>query len=1226
MLPRVKSRLLNKSMTAVGVQTDGLGLDRSFGTLDRTAVMRSFVENLPRLCLKSPAIFPEVQASHNQEFLQANYPDVLLLESWLTEMVERITVNKKQELFSKGFLGDTLLTYKLESTIQDVDVHRMWAKVKQMDWVKRENLYKAGVTAANVERLYRAFYQYAVGFPSVVQQIVQESPETSEIAIHCLSVFTALYFEIVKTMHGDHVAVKCLDRHQEGVFDKMQAYEESLQTCAKQLAESEQRVNDLEDSLSDAMVSGDAARLEAGKLRDSKLAMMQQLQKTTLAHQAKLDEQELRVQDLLMLLKSAREKTDDASVEMANVKQIHTNEQKLWAEQIDAAAQEKTDINRRMASVSVELAALHLNLWKPKDGTVKSRPSLINTAEIVNSFAVTVQRIRGSAAQERREVDFECTQSEKDKEEKLAKMRDIVTQTESREQGILKEIQVLKASLKASMATADGLQNDLGSAHLRMARQISMTRYSRKVGRRLLLRHIAEVTVLRRRARGRCLERATSSESIKGVTIEKSVSIASVEDLTPELETAQRQLEEEWARHKKAEVERAVELQALLDATRAKFGALSARLDESQRGALQKEELQQSLELSQQRVRDVQEQMARNESVREGEISRRDEHIERLKESIKQKQDAHNETSAQLRKLRAGHVVHHAKGNLTRSRLEKHLSDANTRLTSVELHDKDATAKLTSQSKTLANAESELSRARMFIAKQTKEFAAVKEGATVQLKGLETKMEHARDRASVAEKVLEEYRGNTEPQLEALKLSNDKLEEKVDNNARLIERLEDDLVTQVDEISELEAILQRERDQNAHNENAVSRLEREKVSFFETVQNATQKAEQQQGNKQELEELYEFAQQQIVELLARIQNLENQILAFGEMIMSSEEEEESEEESESESDVDEITIIKKAKKKKERKLRMIRAVPTAESGMQTTEATHFELQPLEEALRLQNAAGERAARRLVEATDRLKEAEEQHRKHVKNAESRSATGEAQVQAVKPSVVLPPDLAALMQAPVPAQVRIMSRRACCRLVYQVYAAKLRHEAARHGAPRGLPEFVYQFFHLKYGAGGRAELRVCEFLASVLRYQDSDTMRLFGGFVGVRLERHKDQASALRFFLYLLACLAVDDDIAERGGARAAPVLNEDAEDVVLIQRGSALQLLRTAFEGEGRTALWEELGARVAAEGREQLDRAWVLRAALGLWYAEEARGADAAALLFASGSDDGRGL
>ena len=77
-------------------------------------------------------------------------------------------------------------------------------------------------------------------------------------------------------------------------------------------------------------------------------------------------------------------------------------------------------------------------------------------------------------------------------------------------------------------------------------------------------------------------------------------------------------------------------------------------------------------------------------------------------------------------------------------------------------------------------------------------------------------------------------------------------------------------------------------------------------------------------------------------------------------------------------------------------------------------------------------------------------------------------------------------------------------------------------------------------------------------------------------------------------------------------------------LIFLDRGSALQLLRSAFEGEGRTALWEELGARVAAEGHEQLDRAWVLRAALGLWYAEEARGAEAAALLFASGGD-GRG-
>ena len=131
------------------------------------------------------------------------------------------------------------------------------------------------------------------------------------------------------------------------------------------------------------------------------------------------------------------------------------------------------------------------------------------------------------------------------------------------------------------MGTADGLQSDLGSGHLLMTRQISMTRYSRKVGRRLLLRHIAEWTVLRRRARGKCLERATSSESIKGVTIEKSVSIASVEDLTPELETAQRQLEEEWARHEKEEVGRAVELQALMGATREKVGALSASMAES---------------------------------------------------------------------------------------------------------------------------------------------------------------------------------------------------------------------------------------------------------------------------------------------------------------------------------------------------------------------------------------------------------------------------------------------------------------------------------------------------------------------------------------------------------------------------------------------------------------------------------------------------------------------
>ena len=204
-------------------------------------------EKVPRVGTAVPLAMPEVDAlpgsargsqpgsargEQGSSGSQSGYPDLLLLESWMSEMAERVLVNKQQEVFSKVMFDRSLLSYTMDAKHGETEVHNMWSTKEHglsSLGCTREQLYARHLSSEAVEKLYRALYIYSVGLPTAVKQITEHAAKkepasaTDEgdgqgLPVLALSSFLHLFMEVLKSTHGDSIATQVEDNFVAGAL------------------------------------------------------------------------------------------------------------------------------------------------------------------------------------------------------------------------------------------------------------------------------------------------------------------------------------------------------------------------------------------------------------------------------------------------------------------------------------------------------------------------------------------------------------------------------------------------------------------------------------------------------------------------------------------------------------------------------------------------------------------------------------------------------------------------------------------------------------------------------------------------------------------------------------------------------------------------------------------------------------------------------------------------
>ena len=206
------------------------------------ALLWHYGESLPKVVLPhAPLFLPEVELEPEPEQTTAvnsgavEFPDVLVLESWLNSMLDRAVVSKKTELESKIMDGVSLPHYHDDQDHHHPHVTEMWRghsddAMPPLSVVgcSREQLYRYGGNGAAVERTYRALYSYAVGLPLAIAQISADMTagehrvqETQQVAVRLLGLFVTLQHETIKCVHGNDTAAQVEEVLVAGVYSRL---------------------------------------------------------------------------------------------------------------------------------------------------------------------------------------------------------------------------------------------------------------------------------------------------------------------------------------------------------------------------------------------------------------------------------------------------------------------------------------------------------------------------------------------------------------------------------------------------------------------------------------------------------------------------------------------------------------------------------------------------------------------------------------------------------------------------------------------------------------------------------------------------------------------------------------------------------------------------------------------------------------------------------------------
>eukprot|EP01051_Picozoa_sp_SAG22_P006695 SAG22_NODE_446_length_10427_cov_14.973373_4_plen_1104_part_00 len=1013
------------------------------------------------------------------------YPGLLVHEAWLSEMTDRISTNKRQELFGKAMFGDTLLSYQLESVIQENDVHHMWSRpVRRVDWFKHERLYECGIGSADAERLYRGLYTYAVGFPLLVQQVVgggrtDSVPEADGLVVKLLSFLTALQFEVAKAVHGDGVAARCWDKFGEGVYEKLAAYDEALQICQRQEAETARRLEELRGVVAGKLAKEREGENERKHLRRKLQDMQQRMVKMAKTHSSGLNTAELKTGKVELELREACSQIRNMSNVIERETALRATGTKHAQAELARLAERHRRAREAVGAMHAQLVSLYEGMWPSASAGVEAAVATAaaaadgDEAAAVAGHAAILDKLRGHVEAEWAEAQRLQEQNGSAQASVLALLRHEIDQLQRREIESAKESRAVKEQLGACEALQAAAVARLGSTELRLARETAVARDRRRRGRHVLVHLVSRAMVSRFRLRQRDLQASELQAALDG-------SRAQLNARNAALLSQKKEYEDEIARQSVAN-------QTFIQNTRAQFATLSTVLQDTRSELVDEASVQRYREDAQRKQEELLEEMDGLRQAHARELAAREAEVGRLTTELKAVRAEQEQTSAQLREHRANGVATVARASLTRSRLEKDLEAANAALAGIEQDGQGLQTSLQSQGQLLDHNRKELDKAQKLMATQAAQFGEAREEAVTQLREAEADLEMTKAALQQTADAASETEHRMQLEADGLRARNDALEEELDRLRQDQGRLAEEMGLQSSEIAELESSAFSAREETVAARKNCAQLQKQLSEARESVTMSKTITQAQLDNKDDLQGLYEAAQDEIAELMRTLEEQRKKILA------------------------DALALAE------------MQSTTSVVDQHQQTITSHFDLQIAEEALRVQQLAVARAAEREVQTPRVVTNSATQ-------TDGRAATSGDRGQ--------PDTLSSLMSRPAPVAVRLLSQQACVNITHQLYRKQIEklHQGP-HGSKEDPPagsfgKFLFQFFRLKYGAVHQ-ELRIYEFVASVLRHYDvSATLCLLAKFTGIVGADAVDGTGAALDLGGFLFALSLDPDSMEK----------------------------------------------------------------------------------------------
>ena len=1131
--PRIYDASRGRSyLPAAHAPAEGIARPRDTKPTSRLTIL--YQEKVPRVACAVPLSMPEVDTQGGtgsaSKLGAQRYPDVLLLESWMDEMAERVLVNKQQEVFSKVMFDRSLLSYTMDAKHGEAEVHNMWRTAHQglgRFGCTRDQLYARHMDSAAVERLYRALYIYSVGLPTAVLQVTEaaarKEPTTGAgLPVLALSTFLHIFMEVLKSIHGDIVATQVEDHFVAGVHARVQAYIASLDALKAEHEALQQRAAALQAEVDDN--SGESSQQKIQRMNEAIYDLQQKMKAMMKSQAAALAQKEDELENAEREAREAKKREAEA-IRLAAVErqQAASREQDLQADIARIKAEQvswQSDMIRYMETMVDDTRRLRNEQWVSSGGPKLPTHAHGSGPELVEAHATAVASIVQAVATEREDVLFQKERDEKAREIKeMQRDRELQEERKAADEALLEQ----QTTVRREKDAKERLENQLARAELVFARERATVKDCLRCGKQLAVHQFAKLCVVNRQLR--LTQRSLHSA-------EKAAELA--------IKTQQAALaaQENERDRRKTELGESLESQhKQLAAMLAEVEILKFELQDSKAALASKQELQRQADAGHRKIRELLAEIERLNSAHSGEMATREIHIGKIEVQLQAAHNSSDSAAAELRQARAEHAADVVQASERREKLLAELDKVKSAKTALAKSKAEAAKRQLADKQTVAYLEAKL--------------ASVQSHSS----DLQTKLRADVDRLEKAVRKAESARQQTEQQRkqEGAHFQEERaaLQKQIDDHAEKLAKVNSNLAQQ----RRIFNALKDDRDLvQATCHNLEQSLVAEKRNVFDAH---TAKSD---------------AEAQLQRLRREVKTIEDDRDAAIERVKRGEE---SRKLLEQKIEVERLPVVQldsnpevEARHKTKTQADVL---STADIGVQASDGTSSDADLLEQ-LRITESACERAQKHYAEAKKserealqlrvalkeniarleaelaRVTRADDKRGSRASASKNTTRTvasdfdnthttdledAELMEQGVdtQPSSELPDNLSSLMHGSPPECVRHMSLPSVLSIVRKLYAhcSGILQECVGPSM-QSIGECIYQFFELKYGRVTLSsrenkyphELHIYEFISNVLRLEhESPALELFARFAGVVEQAYSVQA--FRFFLYVLSCL-------------------------------------------------------------------------------------------------------
>jgi hypothetical protein len=1191
--------------------------------------MSAYREKVPRVGCAVPLPMPEVDGqqlpaqgagtggsnSGAQGAGQASYPDILLLESWISEMAERVLVNKQQEVFSKVMFDRSLLSYTMDAKHGEAEVHNMWSAAERglnRLGCTREQLYARHLDSAAVERLYRALYIYSVGLPTAVKQLTaaaaakEPSDEPGGLPVLCLSSFLHLFMEVLKSTHGDSVATQVEDNFVSGVHARVQAYMDSLDALKLEHAALQQRFAILQAEVDE---NGGESNVQKIKRMNEAIYDLQQKIKSMMKSQA-------------AAIVQMEDEVETAENEAAQAKKREAAVARLAAEERQQAAAREKELQAEIDQLKVaqvgwqaesmqsletmvdEISRLRNERWVSSGSRSLPKHTRGTATELLEAHAAAITSIVKAVASERDDVAFK---KERDLKSHANKEQQRERELEEERKAAAEALLEQQRNVRREQDAKERLADQLARADLLFARERATVMDCRRLSKRLAVHQFAKWCIVKRKLKRTNRSLHYAEKAAEQAIEEKEVAVAAQESARD---------------RRKHELGESLEGQhKQLAAMLAEVEKLKFELQDSKSTLASKKELQTQVEAGHKKIRELLTEIERLNSVHSGEMATREMHIGRIEVQLQAAHSSSQTATAELRQARAEHVAYVAQASMRRDKMQNELDKTKAAKKALtewreqaeirELADKQSLEELETKLENEQTLDRDLQgklRAdvdRLEKALQKAEFAAQRQQQMREDKALEAKRERA-----VLQKQIDGHDDAVA-----------KLNTSVQQQKRLFNAMRDERDLVLSTCGSLEQSLMSERRTVIDSTKAKADAERNYQNVRREIKTLVDARDEAIGRMKAAEEqrvklerhIDDTRQQELARIreakIRRKAAMQAEIFSTADVGVQADPQG-GPSNFEMSAFLEELRVAEAARDKAEKKCEQAKKaerealnscvalkeeIERLAAGLVPPADVRNERRSLAEVLKEAmldlyedklRALGCAVASDLDNVKDsdlaelgmtgievqRLQNARVEIQRLERTVDPQTTTqgGEPCVDVEPSSSELPENLSSLMHDGPPEYVRYMSLKTVLSLVRQLYAhcSQVLQECVGPSM-QSIGECIYQFFELKYGraaaVGGKGkyghELHIYEFISSVLRLShESPALTLFARFAGVVGDVDTYSVEAFRFFLYVMSCLDTSSLLGQQG---ARPKVFSDLGSTSVRSGGTGRQVQHAA---------------------------------------------------------------